>query len=134
MYQVQDAKLTLTFALPNGAATTQSDWLDLGLTERSDFVAPHEVEISVPALTTAELPDNETLTIDVQHAQQDDQSDAASLIAAVGAQTGAGGAGAAAATYRVVLPTHVRRYVRVRATNSGIGDQSAKSATVKVLT
>ena len=48
-------------------------------------------------------------------------------------QTGAGGVGAAAATAQLALPSGVNRYVRVKATNSGSADASAKSLTAQLV-
>jgi hypothetical protein len=45
-------------------------------------------------------------------------------------QTGAGGAGAAAAEARMPVHSNARRFLRLRAVNSGAGNASAKSASL----
>jgi hypothetical protein len=133
-YRVADAHLRVSFNLPNGATSTTSAGINLELTHRSDFVAEHEVELAAPALSAAELPDNQTMSYAVEHDGSANFSTATVLIPRVAVQTGTGGAGAAAQTVRFKLPNHVKRHVRVRATNSGTGNASSKQATVRILT
>lgn len=128
-FDVIDRELKVTLALPNGAATTTSTGIDLGVGTQSDFSANTELVIDGPVLTTAELPNTQTITYDVYH-------DTASgfgtetLLATLGTQVGAGGAGAAAKTFRMGFPSNVKRYIRVKTTNSGAGNASGKSATI----
>jgi hypothetical protein len=129
-YRNQDAQLIQTKALPNGAAAVNSDAFDLELTSRSHFTAECELTISAPLLAVGELANAATMKYDVEC-----DSDAAFgsprvLAKEVLVQTGAGGVGAAAATARFRLPSDVERYLRVKATNSGAGNASAKSLTV----
>jgi hypothetical protein len=124
---LRDAELQVTKALPNGAATVNSGSIDLEHSTNGVHVADCELLIEAPALATADLPDTKTMTDDVEHS--DDDSSFSDLANGVLVQTGADGAGAAAATARVRLPSTVKRYVRVVATNSGTGDASDKSMT-----
>lgn len=132
-YLVRDKKLKVTKALPNGAATTISDGIDLMNGSFGVFTAATELLLSAPALDTADLPDTQTMTYDVFHDSNSDFSTEAKLIEDLIKQTGAGGAGAAAATARLRLPTNVKRHIRVKATNSGAGDASDKSMTIELL-
>lgn len=120
-YDQKDATLEVTLALPNGAAATNGTGIQVN-PGPEDFVAPCELVIEAPALTTAELPDAQTMTYKVQESADD--STYTDLEDGVLVQTGAGGAGDAAATERFRLPTDVKAYVRVVATNSGAGDAS----------
>ncbi len=130
---VKDELLSVTKELPNGAATTVSDGIDLGLSTQATFCCG-EVLIEAPALATADLGDAATIKYEVYHAASSDFSDEASLYGTPQlTQTGAGGAGAAAATKRVALPTNVSRHIRVKATNSAAGDASDKSFTVSLV-
>lgn len=132
-YAVRDKSLKVTKALPNGAATTISDGIDLMNGSFGVFTAATELLLSAPALTTTELPDTKTVKYDVFHDTASDFSTEAKLIEDLITQTGAGGAGAAAATARLRLPTNVKRHIRIKATNDGAGDASAKSMTIELL-
>jgi hypothetical protein len=135
-FATKDAQLTKTKALPNGAATTNSDPIDLGATSRSDFVADHEVLISAPALTTTELADTQTIKYTLEHDSDSAFGGAATVpgFADVITQTGAGGAGAAAATHRGKLPTNVKRFIRLKQVKTGASNASTSSGKVEVLT
>lgn len=133
-YQVQDANLIKTAALPNGAAATQTTGIDLELTVRSDLVAACELVISAPALTTGELPDGQTITYSVETDDNSGFSSAKVINGNAGVQTGAGGVGAAAQELRVRLPSNCERHVRVKATKTGAANASAKSMTVALAT
>jgi hypothetical protein len=127
---LQDQALNIALALPNGAATTTSTALDTQNSAKGDFSASVQLQISAPALTTGELANAATVTYDVYHATAADLSNGVALYKGVLVQTGAGGAGAGAATANFKLPTTVKRYVYFKATNSGAGNLSAKSASL----
>lgn len=129
----QDVKLTQSKALPNGAASVNSTGFDLGLGPQGDFLAEVELKVSAPALAVGELANGDTMTYIVQHDTASDFSGATTLFDNLIVQTGAGGVGAAAATATVSLPVDVKRYVRIKATNSGLGNASAKSLTEELL-
>lgn len=132
-FNVKDANLSLTTALPNGAAAVTSAGWDLGAQSgKQDFLADCELHIESPALLTGDLADAATLKFDVEHAAASDYSDATALAKEVLVQTGAGGAGAAAANARFRLPTTCKRYLRVKATKTGAGDASDKSMTTSL--
>lgn len=133
-FNVRDANLIITRALPNGAATVNSNGIDLGSkTAWGDRLAQCELLLSAPALTTTQQPDAKTLTYTIQHDDASDFGSAATLAGSVIVQTGAGGAGAAAATFRMKIPTNCKRYVRVAIVGSATGDSSGASATLELL-
>lgn len=128
-FGVRDAALEVTKALPNGAATTASDGIDLGHGPKGDFLVNCELAIEAPALGATPMPNAKTMTYDVFHDTDAAFGTEVKLGTAVLVQTGAGGVGCAAATARFRLPVDVNRYVRVKATGSGAGDASGSSFT-----
>ncbi len=132
-YSVRDNAHKVTKALPNGAAATTSDAIDLGLTARSDFTAPCELLITAPALGATPLPDAKTMKYDILMSDQSNLGTPTTLVAAAITQTGASSAGAVGAEYRFRLPTGVKRYIGVKATGSGSGDASGSSFTAELL-
>lgn len=132
-YGLRDALLKVTKALPNGAASTTSDPIDLGHGSRGDFVADVEFKISAPALGTSPMGDAKTMKYDVITSDSSNMSGPTTVIAAAITQTGAGGVGAAAATYTFKLPVDVQRYVAVKSTGSTTGDASASSVTLEAV-
>jgi hypothetical protein len=132
-YNVKDANLIVTKPLPNGAATTTSGAIDLGDRSTGDFVADCEAVIDAPALTTAELPDTQTVTYNLIHSANADLSGPVVLGSAVIVQTGAGGAGAAAASARRRLPSDVKRYVGLQQVKTGAANAGTKSGTLSLV-
>lgn len=132
-FALKDALMKVTKALPNGAASVTSDAIDLGHSSRGDFLANAELLITAPALVVGDLANTETMKYDIIHSDNSDLSSPATLITAAITQTGAGGAGAAAATYSWRPPVDVKRYIGVKATNSGAGDASDKSMTLEMV-
>lgn len=133
-YNAADASLRKTKALPNGIGAVNSDGIDAGrLTSKGSVVAPCELLISGPILTTAELPDTKTIKYDVQCDADSAFGSPRTLAKEVLVQTGAGAAGAAAAEARFRLPTDCEQYVRVVATNDATGNASGKSLTMALL-
>lgn len=132
-FNVRDANLKVTKALPNGAANVTSTGIPLDESARGDFVAECEALLTAPALTTGELADAATMKYDLITSDNADLSAGTTLVAAAITQTGAGGAGAAAATYRFTPPTNVKKYLGFKATNSGAGNASGKSGTLELL-
>lgn len=122
-----DALLQKTKALPNGAAAITSDAIDLG---QGANIEKHEFVISAPALTTAQLPNTQTMTYALVTSPNANLSSPTVINASALVQTGADGAGAAAADVALRLPTVCDRYVGVKATKSGAGDASAASVTI----
>jgi len=129
---LRDKSLTVTNALPNGAAATTSTVFDLESVS-GEFVASVEFELSVPALTTGQLGDTQTITYSVEMSTTSGFDSTVVLYGSLGVQTGAGGAGDAALLKRFRLPTTVYRYVRVKATKTGATNASTASMTVSLL-
>lgn len=129
----KDALLAATWALSNGAGSTNSGGLRLDNSSRGDFTADHEIELTAPALTTAQLPDGETMRYQVE--TDDDAAFGSVTVVYEGVliQAGAGGAGAAAVTRKFRLPSNVQANVRLKAVKTGTGNASTVSAVVKLL-
>jgi hypothetical protein len=119
--------------LPNGAATVNSNALDLGQTSRADFVVPHDGIIEAPAMTTGILADAATVIYTIQTDTDPAFGSPIDLYPNFLTQTGAGGAGAAAVSKRFALPSDVKNYVRVKIVKSGAGDASGLTATLALL-
>lgn len=121
---VVDRELQRTKALPNGAATTTTDSIDLIGGANGQHLTDVEFELVVPAVTTAMVGDGTTIKYDVIASASSDMSSPSVVYAALVTQTGAGGAGAAGSTTRFRLPSNVGRYVGVRAVKSATGNAS----------
>lgn len=130
---VLDANLKKTKALPNGAASTTSDAIDLGHNTTGAMLVGHDLLIEAPALAVGPMADAKTMKYTVLHSDNADLSSPSNLYADVLTQTGAGGAGAGATSVRVQLPGNVKRYVGVKATGSASGDASGSSFTASLL-
>jgi len=114
---VLDKLFTSEVALPDGATSTYSADFDLAGAVQSGkqrFTALCELHVSIPALTTVQLPDTKTITFAVCAGAS--ASPTTVIADAILVLTGAGGAGCAAAVVRFHLPTDVARYVRIKAT------------------
>lgn len=139
-YEIKDAFLLRTAALPATDSSTATDGIDLELGGSSEFTAQHECLLSVPDLTGAELPDEETMTYNIEHADESDFSDAEVLFEGIIVQTGENDGemepadtGAPGSSVRVKLPTTVKRYVRAVAEASDDNDASGKNMTFNLL-
>jgi hypothetical protein len=136
-YNVRDALLKQTVALPSSAGTAVITAFDLGEVSASpaaDFVAKCELLISAPALNTTQLPDTTTVTYSIEQSTDNFATNTVVLADKVLVQTGASSAGAAANTARYRPPENVSRYLRVKATTgANSGDCSAKSLTAELL-
>lgn len=131
---VQDADLKVTKTLPGSDTTVYSDPIDLAnVDSQTSFLAMCELLVTAPALATGQLGDAATMTYLIQHDDDAEFGSAETLSTAVLVQTGAGGAGAAAAKARFRLPSNVKRYVRLGATNSADVDASAASAVLALV-
>ena len=129
---LQDAELTKSAALPNGANTTTTDPIRLHTgAKNTAFVAQCEARISAPALGATPLPDTQTITYSLEHS--DSESSGYSTISGTIVQTGAGGAGADANELRIGLPTDVKQYVRAKAVKTGAANASGSSFTLDLL-
>ena len=132
MAGLHDLALQVTKALPSGASTVATDGIDLENSANAHHSGGFELLVQAPALVVGELADTETMKYDVYHDTAVGFGTEALLLRDVVVQTGAGGAGAAAQNVAVALPSHVSRYVRVKATNSAALDCSGKTLTVDV--
>lgn len=133
---LKDTQMKATKTLPAAASTTvYSTGIDLGHGAFGDVIAPFELKLTAPAVTTTMAPDTKTITYSIVSAATSDLSSSPTvLIASCIVQTGAGGAGAATSSFTCRLPVDVQRYVGVRiVSGADITDSSAVSATVELL-
>lgn len=126
-FQVRDSLLTVTRALPNGAAAVTSTALDTETVSPGRQLADFELLIEAPAMGATPMPNAKTMTYAVVTSANSDLSSPTVIADAVLVQTGAGGVGCAAATARFRLPTNAARYIGVRATGSAAGDATGSS-------
>ncbi|MFV0446644.1 MAG: hypothetical protein ACK5Q5_23990 [Planctomycetaceae bacterium] len=120
-----DASLRRTCGLPALAGTTYSNPVDLQLSPRG-LLVPFRVELSVPALTVEELADGETMTYELEFSQSVFFT-AAESFAKVIVQEGGAGGGAPEHVHSFELKAMPYRWMRLKVTNSGAGDASAKT-------
>lgn len=134
-FGLKDADLSVTKALPNGAASVSTDGIDTEADpDNGNFVAPCELLLEIPDLAVGELANGETITYDVEHDSDSAFGTAETLAGSVHVQTGAGGVGDVGADVRVRLPSTVKQYVRVTATKTGAtGDASTATLTVSLV-
>lgn len=126
-YAVGDKLLTITRALPNGAANVSSTPIDLQHGLRGRLLADVEFVVEAPAMNTTQMPNAKTMIYSIETDDNAAFSSAKIVNPALITQTGAGGAGCAAATERFRLPTNCEQYVRVKATGSASGDATGAS-------
>lgn len=135
-YELKDASLKLTRALPASAATVYATpGIDTGkTTAQGAQLADVELLLTAPALSTDELGDAATMKYSILMDTVDPIDGSSTVLYAdILTQTGAGGAGAAAATKRFKLPSDALRIIGFKAVNSAAGDASGKSATLELL-
>lgn len=115
-----DASLNESVALPTGAATANTNSVDLGQATPFPITESFHVKLTT---STAAGANNKNITVRVQDSA--DNSTFAN-IAAIGALTvtDANGAGFSAGTLTVSLPPTTRRYVRAQATSEANGGAS----------
>lgn len=123
-----DNELSVTRALPSTDEAVTSSDIDLG----GKLEAAHsdvELLIDLPALTAVELPSADTIDIEVQHGSS--ATPTTRLVALK--QIVGDGSTRAAERLRVALPSNTERYINVKITAAGgVGDMSAKSATISL--
>lgn len=128
---LKDATYIKTFALNNGAGSTQSAVIDLGADEYKPETI--EAELIVPALNATMAPDARTVTYIIETSTTSNFAAVDTTIQTSGA-AGAGGAGIAATSKRVRLPSNCARYIRGKVTmGSTTGDASSITATFQLL-
>jgi hypothetical protein len=123
--------ITSTANLPNGATTVTGAPQDL--TSFAMFLGDSgQITITAPALTTAELPDGQTMTYSIEGYKDSSFHDPVPLLPAAVVQTGAGGAGAAGQSVTLSIPRKLLRWLRVSIVNSGAGNPSAKTVSLDI--
>jgi hypothetical protein len=136
-FNVRDALLIKSDVLPAAASTTKNGTaLDLGnaLTARGARLADCELLLSAPALTTTMLPDTKTMTYSIESSVDSAFTSPITLAGSCIVQTGAGGAGAAAATFRLKVPSDCARYIRAKAVSgANVTDSSTLSMKLELL-
>jgi hypothetical protein len=119
--RLQDASIDKSVALPSGAATTNTNAVDLGQATPFPITESFHVKLSTSIATGA---NNKNITIKVQ-----DSADGTNFanISAVGSLvvTDNNAAGYPAGELVVQLPPTVRRYVRAQATGEANGGNAA---------
>lgn len=128
-FQVADKSLIRTKALPNGAASTVTDAIDLGHGTTGRHLADMEFLLEAPAMGVTPMSNGKTMIYSIETDNDSAFGSATVVNAALITQTGAGGAGCAATSARFRLPTNCERYVRIKATGSASGDASGSSMT-----
>lgn len=130
--KIPDLNMRRTRALPAAAATASSASVDLSAVEAGPLSASlMEVQIAVPALPA--LVEDKTVTVTLTDSADDSSYD---TLATVGNMviTGGSGNGAAAKTWRLFLPPHTRRYLKLTiAVLTGGGDNTGVTATMDFL-
>ena len=115
---LQDTALSVSVALPAASGTAHTSAIDLtenvnqyvGISNTADFLAQAEAIVTIPALTTTQLPDADTFTYTLEHSAS---SGSGYSTLASWTQTGAGGAGDAGSTKRFRFAENVSRYTRL---------------------
>jgi hypothetical protein len=137
--KLYDQSLTQTGALPNGAASSNTTAIDLGLnTTWADVEAEMEFEVDAPVLTTAQLANGSTMSYSVWMSATANLASPVLIYQNIIVQTGAGGVGAPAATARFKLsaepggPGSGLRYLFAQAINSGPGNCSGTAMILNV--
>ena len=136
-YELRDAELIKEDALPNNASTTVNGTaIDLGIAsgQNSSRLAPCELLLSAPALTTTMLPSTKTMTYSLQCDEDSAFGSPRTLVASCITQTGTASSGAAAAAYRMKLPSDCERYIRaVAVSGDSVTDSSSKKMKLELL-
>lgn len=133
-YQIKDATTTKSAALPNGAATTATAAVQVqGSSSLRDFVASVELKLTIPALTTTELGDTQTITYTIETSDDSAFGSGNVTISLSTVQTGAGGAGATGTTVLVKPNSALKSYVRAKAVKTGASNASTSSMTLDIL-
>jgi hypothetical protein len=108
-HNMKDAVLQSVVALSNGAGDTNTTAFDLGSGVAK--LAPCELELSIPALTSTHMPTGTTLSVAVQ-----DSADNSSFATLFTYPLRTSSSGLAAAVTRTGIPSNARRYVRYTVT------------------
>lgn len=123
---VKDALLKQSIALPNGANTTVTAGIQLSFGTKVDVAADVEAVLTIPNVSTAELPDGQTLTYTIETSDTENFASSKS-VAGSALQTGAGGVGASATELRWSPTADVQKYVRGKCVKTGAANASTSS-------
>lgn len=133
-YNLRDAALKASDALPAAAGTVNGTAIDLGntLTDRGARLEKDELLLSAPALTVTQLPNTTTMTYALQSSTLANFASNTSLVGSAIVQTGNNAA--AAASYRFKLPTNCARYVRAVAVSANVGNATVGNCAASNMT
>jgi hypothetical protein len=135
-FNVPDAKLQVSIALPNAnAITVNSNSIDTRNSTLGDFLARAECVVSAGPLNTTALPNAATMTFNLIASNNANMAGAVVFATSVLVLTGAAGAGAAKNTGRYRLPTNISaaygRYIGFQAVSGATaGNTAAAPATL----
>ena len=125
-YKLQDAALTASIALPNGAGIVYTAGIKL---EVPPQLGEYEAELSMPALTSTQMPSATTYSVEFQDSADDSSYTTLFTLPLVTSSSGI-----AAAVTRLGLNSAWRKYIRAKITlaNGGgtAGDCRASSASM----
>ena len=145
-----DAQFTRTVAIPSGGSTANAPSIDLqvgvSLTgnnagasaqsparNASDYFPLTELRVTIPALSTSELPDGETIAVTIQAAGPTDPNfGSPTTLGDAAVATGSGGAGSAAVVKRFRVPGGSGRYFRASVTASSGAAATAADVTTQL--
>lgn len=128
--KLADESMKRTVALPAANAAALTAAVDLGSERVGPVGPPLEVHLSLPALPN--LADTKKATVDLYDC--DTLGGSYAPVATTGnmSVTGVSTSGSAAATWRLYLPPHTRRFVKARvAVEASGGDNTAKTLTLE---
>lgn len=132
-YNVKDALLKKTKALPAAVGSVTSDPIPLDQNSTGDFVAPVQFKLTAPALDDDQLPDAKTAVYDILMDTSASMGSPTVLFNDVITQTGAASAGADGAEYLFRLPTNVEPFIAAKCTTDGTADASGASLVLEAL-
>lgn len=133
-YNLKDAALKVTKALPAGAASTTSDAINTVKTSRGTQPGDMELLLTYPALLLAALPDTKTMSYSIVCSDNADLSSPTVIAPNIAVQTGeTANASAAGGTFRYRIPADGKAYWGAKATGVATVDGSASSMTLELV-
>ncbi|MEX0587054.1 MAG: hypothetical protein WD176_10445 [Pirellulales bacterium] len=133
-YNVKDALLKQTKALPAAIGSVTSTPINLETNPTGDFVAPVQLKLTAPALDDDQLPDTHTAIYDILMDTSASMGSPTVLYNDVITQTGATSAGDVGNSFIFSLPANVESFIAAKCTTtSTAADASAVSLTLEVL-
>jgi len=133
-YKLADALLTVTHALPDGAAaTTSAAGIDLGLRADAQMLADFQINIVAPDLNVTELPNAKTLVYALMGSASSNMGTPTLIADNLIVQTGAGGIGDLGSEIDYKLPDDFAfQYIGLRTTGDAAGDATTADATISL--